>query len=289
MSLDRALAATRRDLRGARAELLDQRFHPHLSSCEIVAVLDPALQKGHRAQPNLGHAWRVNRNRLLLLGAAVGAAVVVAVVLILVVANGGSNSSPTTTVAAGAPSGSLAGIPQHGAILGNPSAPVTLIVYEDPQCPFCRNWNVNTLPTVLTDFVRTGRIKLEYRGVVIIGPNSVRGLRAIYAAADQNKLWNVADALYAHQGDENSGWITNGIIRTAADEAGADGEAILAELNSRAITADLTHAARQAAADQLRGTPSFIIERPPAVAQQLAVASLDPAPFVASLTAALQQ
>ena len=30
----------------------------------------------------------------------------------------------------------------------------------------------------------------------------------IFAAGEQNKLWNMSDALYAKQGEENSGWIT---------------------------------------------------------------------------------
>jgi protein-disulfide isomerase len=235
----------------------------------------------------------VNRNRLLLLAGAVGAAALAAVVLILVVANNGSNGSSSPTISGASttetPSRSLVGIPQHGDTLGNPSAPVTLVVYEDPQCPFCRRWNVETLPTVLRDFVRTGRINLVYRGVVIIGPNSVQGLRAIYAAAKQNKLWNMVDALYAHQSRENSGWITGTVILNAAREAGANGKAIVGRMGSPSVTADLTRAAKQAAADQVPGTPTFVLQRPPALSQPLAPTGLDPASFVSALTTALQQ
>jgi len=234
----------------------------------------------------------VKRRRLLLLGAAIGAAAVVAVVLIVVVSGGSSESGASTTSAdttGSPPSSSLAGIPQHGATLGNPNAPATLVVYEDPQCPFCRQWNVDTLPTVLRDYVRPGKINLEYRGVVIIGPNSVKGLRAIYAAAPQNKLWNMVDALYAQQGAENSGWITNDVIRSAAQQAGANPDQILARMNTPAVTAQLTRAAKQAAADQVRGTPTFVVEHPPALSQQLALTSLEPAEFDAALSAALGQ
>jgi len=233
----------------------------------------------------------VKRNRLLLLGGVLAAAALVAVVLIVVVSGGGSKSSTETTTGATttSPSGSLAGIPQHGATLGNPDAPTTLVVYEDPQCPFCRQWNVDTLPTVLQEFVRPGKIKLEYRGIVVIGPNSVKGLRGIYGAAPQNKLWNMVDALYANQGAENSGWITDEVIRKSAREAGADPAKVVAHMSSPAVTAQLTRAARQAAADQVQGTPTFVVEHPPALSQHLALTSLEPADFVASLSAALQQ
>jgi protein-disulfide isomerase len=232
----------------------------------------------------------VNRNRLILVGAAVGAAGLLAVVLVLVAGKSTTAISTTTDTTTTAAAASLfAGIPQHGDTLGKPSAPVSLIIYEDPQCPFCRNWNVQTLPTVLDQFVRTGKIKLVYRGVVIIGPDSVRGLRAVYAAEKQSKLWNLVDALYAHQGVENSGWITNRVILAAASEVGADGQAILAGMGSAAVNADLVKAQNQAKADRLQGTPTFIIQRPPpALAQGLTVTGLDPASFVGSLSAALQ-
>ena len=233
----------------------------------------------------------MKRNRLILVAAAVGGAALVAAVLIHV-AGKGSSSTTTTTSATTATTKTaanlFAGVPQHGDTLGKASAPVTLIVYEDPQCPFCRNWNVDTLPTVIDQFVRTGKINLVYRGVVIIGPDSVRGLRAIYAAAKQNKLWNVADALYARQGAENSGWITNGVILAAARDAGANGQAIVAGMGASTVDAALNAAQKQAIADHLQGTPTFIIQRPPAVAQQLPVPGLDPASFVSALAAALQ-
>ena len=115
--------------------------------------------------------------------------------------------------------------------------------------------------------MRTGKIKLEYRGVVIIGPDSVRGLRAIYAAGMQNKLWNFADALYAHQGAENSGWITNAVILAAARVRHATTAKVLADADSSAVTARAERGARRRrAADQLRGTPTFIIQRPPGAA-----------------------
>jgi protein-disulfide isomerase len=231
----------------------------------------------------------VNRNRLILVGAAVGVAGLLALVLVLL-AGSKKTAAPTTTATqtTAAPSRSLAGIPQHGSTIGKAGAPATLVVYEDPQCPYCRNWNASTLPTVVDQYVRTGKLKLEYRGVVIIGQDSVRGLRAIYAAGAQNRLWSFADALYSHQGAENSGWITDAVILAAAREAGAGGQAILAAMGSAKVSAALTIAQKQARAGNLRGTPTFVVVRPPALAQQLTVPGLDPASFMPSLSAALQ-
>jgi protein-disulfide isomerase len=232
---------------------------------------------------------RVQRNRLLLLAAALGVAAVVAVVLIIVAGGGSGSSSTTTTAAADGPATKalFAGIPQHGDTLGDPGAPATLTVYEDPQCPYCQQWNLNTLPTVLDTFVRPGRVKLVYHGIEIVGPNSLDGLRAIYAAGDQNKLWTFADALYAQQGEENSGWITPEVIRTAATESGANGDAILTRAKSAAVLSALKAAEAEAVADKLRGTPTFVLQKQLGSRTQVS-APLDPSGFSAVLTAALQ-
>jgi protein-disulfide isomerase len=226
----------------------------------------------------------------LLLAAAIGAAAIVAVVVIVFASRGHSTSATTTAPPQGSTSRAspLAGIPQRGDTLGLARAPVSITVFEDPQCPFCRQWDVETLPTVIERYVRPGRVKLVYRGVQIIGPNSLPGLRAIYAAATQNKLWTLVDELYQRQGQENSGWITPAVLRAAARAGGANADAILAGSSSPGVDAALREAAKEATVDGLRGTPTFVVERPPGLPQQLSVPALDPASFTAALDAALQ-
>lgn len=239
----------------------------------------------------LGHAVAVSRNRLLLLAGAVGVAAIVVVVVILVGAGSDSKSNnAVSTASAAAPREKpfLAGVPQHGDTLGAADAPATLRIYEDPQCPFCRDWALGTLPSVVADYVRPGRLKLVYHGVQIVGPNSQPGLRAIYAAGRQNKLWNLTDALYRRQGAENSGWITPALISEAAASVGANGAAIRATAPTAAVTAQLTAAARQASVDRVQGTPTFVLQRPPSLPQQLNLTALDPATFESALAAALQ-
>src|SRR5436309_3565814 len=178
------------------------------------------------------------RNRLYLLAAAGAAAIVVVAVIVIVSATGGS-SSPTTTTSVVSQSGSrsiFAAVPQHGDTLGRADAPVTLTVFEDPQCPFCRQWNLDTLPTVVDTYIKTGRVKIVYRGIEIIGGNSIAGLRAVYAAGVQNKLWNMADALYERQGAENSSWITLAVIREAATSVHANAVKLIKDADSKAVT-----------------------------------------------------
>ena len=233
---------------------------------------------------DLGHASGVKRARLLLAVGAVAAAAVI-VVVVLVVTSGTSHPKSSSSTATRSV---FAGVEQHGDTLGRPSAPVAITVFEDPQCPFCRQWSLDTLPTVIKRYVRTGRVKLVYRGIQIIGPNSVQGLVAIYAAGAQNKLWNMADALYRLQGGENSGWITDAIVGEAAAAGGADPAALDTASSAGAVAIAITEARRESVADAVAGTPTFLIERPPGLPKHLAVPALDPASFTAALDAALR-
>jgi protein-disulfide isomerase len=203
-----------------------------------------------------------------------------------------TGTTPTTTSSTpvngpAAIAAMFAGIPQHGDTLGKADAPVTMVVFEDPQCPYCAEWNLGTLPTVLTQFVRTGKIKLVYRGILIIGSNSATGLRAVVGAGAQNKLWNMNEALYANQGKENSGWITSNLVLALAADLGIDGKQLVKDANSKATTRALGAAATEATKDKVQGTPSFEIINPPAVPTELHETSLAPAGFVQALTAAI--
>jgi len=232
---------------------------------------------------------------LLILGGAIAAAVV-AVVVIVVVAGSGSGSSSTTTTTTTQPGSgggteaksTFAGLPQQGDTLGKASAPVALTVFEDPQCPFCRQWNIDTLPTVVQNYVRTGRIKIVYRGVVVIGDNSLVGLAAIYAAAEQNKLWQMAEALYERQGDENSGWITVPLVRSAAKEIGLSPAKVVTAMRSATVTSAIRKSVNEARALGINGTPTFAIQKPLGTLQQLQVSGLEPGDFTPALDQALQ-
>jgi protein-disulfide isomerase len=233
------------------------------------------------------------RNRLLVLAGAIAAAVVAVVVIVVFVGHGSGSSSITTTTAT-QPSGgteaksTFAGVPQAGDTLGKASAPVTLTVFEDPQCPFCRQWNIDTLPTVVQNYVRTGRIKIVYRGVVVIGDNSLVGLAAIYAAAEQNKLWQMAEALYERQGDENSGWITIPVVRSAAKEIGLSSAEVTTVMRSAAVTSAIRKSVNEAQSLGINGTPTFAIQKPLGSLQQLQVSGLEPGDFTPALDQALQ-
>jgi protein-disulfide isomerase len=145
--------------------------------------------------------------------------------------------------------------------LGSPNAKVTLIEYADIQCPACRQYTETLFPTVVDEYVRTGKVKAEFRGYPFLGDDSLKGERFLLAAAEQNKMWQLMDAFYRNQGAEHSGWLTDDLIRKLASQIpGLDVDTLFA----RAQSDELGQAAQQSAAAAqsagIQGTPTLLVQ-----------------------------
>jgi len=213
-------------------------------------------------------AAATRRRRLIRLGAVLGAAIAVVAVLIAVSTSGSGSKTASTTAAAGPVAGArqsaamLSGIPQRGLTLGDPKAPVRVVEFADLQCPFCRAYTLSTMPSLVKDYVRPGKVKMEFRSLAFIGPDSVRAARVAQAAAQQNKLWNFVDLAYFNQGKENSGWATDAVLRrVAAAVPGLDVNRAFAQRDSAAVTKQLNAANALANSSGVQSTPTFLVGR----------------------------
>ena len=180
------------------------------------------------------------------------------------------------------------GIEQHGAALGSPDAPLTLVEYADLQCPYCARWAHETLPTLIEDYVKPGKLRIVFNGLAFIGEDSDSALRTAIAAGRQNHLWDVVHALYVHQGGENAGWVTDELIRvTTGGVAGLDVERMLDVRRESTIEAELKHAADEAREAGIAGTPAFQLGPTGGALELLRVDLLGPEGIVPALEAAL--
>jgi protein-disulfide isomerase len=203
-------------------------------------------------------------------GIAIGAAVALVVVALLL-RNHDSTSPATAT-----PVVALDGIAQDGSVLGSPSAKVMLIEYADPQCPACRLYTESIFPTVVDEYVRPGKVATEFRGFPFIGGDSVTGYRYLLAAGRQDKLWNLAETLYRSQGAENSGWLTEELVRRlAAEIPGLDVDRLLSDAQRPDIVEQASSAAAKASAAGIQGTPTFLVKIGDNAPYLIEVASVD--------------
>ena len=102
----------------------------------------------------------------------------------------------------------LDGIPQRGNLLGSATAPIRLVEYADPQCPYCAQYARDVFPILVREYVRAGKVEMEFRGLWFLGPDSGSALSTASAAGAENRFWNVLDLLYRNQGPENA-WVSD--------------------------------------------------------------------------------
>lgn len=159
----------------------------------------------------------------------------------------------------------------NGNKLGSDDAPVKITMYEDFQCPFCLKFTAEQEGEIIEQFVKTGRVQLEYQHFPILGTESVKAALASQCAADQGKFWQYHNRLFVEQAkagqveDEklNVGRYTDDKLKSFASELGLDSAKFNACLDSGEHLDAVTDQQRVARQFGITGTPGFIVNGQP--------------------------
>ena len=128
----------------------------------------------------------------------------------------------------------------------------------------------------MREYVRPGKVRIEFQGVDFIDADSTRGLRFALAAGQQGKLWHVIHLLFANQGEERSGWVTDELLASVGRAVpGLDVEEAFANRDSQAVTDQLEEIASAAEAAGIDGTPSFAAGPTNGAIERVEISSLD--------------
>ena len=191
-------------------------------------------------------------------GLAVLALLVVGIAVAALRASSGDTGLPRTGPVPGAQAiaAEYAGVPERGTVLGRPGAPRTLVLYADPQCPFCGRFERDALPELVGDEVRAGTLRIGSRLLSFIGADSERAARTLLAAGAQDRLWPLLALMARFQGGENSGYVTTAYLRRLAGAVpGLDVARAGRDAAGAGVTAWLAAAKAAAARDGVRSTP----------------------------------
>jgi protein-disulfide isomerase len=202
------------------------------------------------------------RTRLLKLAAgAAFLAVAVVLVLIVIATSNSGDGGDKKLEGVSEVNRRLAGIPQDGMVLGDPSAPVKVVEFADLQCPYCKAFTEEQLAPIIENQVKKGEAKVAFHNFTIIGEQSLPAGAAALAAGAQGRGWNFVELFYANQGSENSGYADDEFLEAVAKGAGVSD---LARWNrERAkFTAEVEATTAEAEKLGFGGTPSLAIEGP---------------------------
>jgi protein-disulfide isomerase len=177
----------------------------------------------------------------------------------------GSATDPTALDGAADANALFKGIPQKGLVLGKPSAPVEMQMFIDVQCPVCQDYEINSLPTVVQKYIRTGKVQLHLQPWAFLGGNgsqSFSGRLGLIAASFQNRGYEYAKVLYDNQGTENTGWLTGQeMANIAASVNGLNMSKWQAAANSSDAKSIASAVDKVAAQKKVSGTPTIFIGR----------------------------
>ncbi|WP_428324428.1 DsbA family protein [Nitrosopumilus sp.] len=148
-------------------------------------------------------------------------------------------------------------------ILGDPSAPVTIVEFGDYQCHQCYNWFHNTKPAITRDYIDTGKANLVFVDMAFLGRDSGPAAQATYCAEDQGMYWEYHDMLYnAQESKIDGGWADTERLKAFAFSMGLDMELFESCLDSGKYSKRVQYNTQQARDHNVRGTPGFFIVGP---------------------------
>ena len=151
---------------------------------------------------------------------------------------------------------------------GNATAPIQIVEYSDFQCPFCKRFYTETEAALEENFVRTGKIYFTYRSAGNWVSQNIGGINtesqdaalAAYCAADQNKFWEMHDALFSNNRDlENQGSFSDKRLTAIAESVKLDMTAYQDCYDKGKYKDQVQQDFDDATAAGISGTPFFVM------------------------------
>jgi protein-disulfide isomerase len=135
-------------------------------------------------------------------------------------------------------------------VAGDPEGDVTVVEFYDVRCPYCRRM----LPVMAELLHGDPHIRLVYKDIPILGPQSVVGAKALLAAQRQGGYQKLHDLVMA-----GPAGVTEESLRTQAQRAGLDWDRLQRDMADPAIARRLNDNLALARALGIDGTPAYVI------------------------------
>jgi protein-disulfide isomerase len=117
---------------------------------------------------------------------------------------------------------------ENGKAVGNPDAKIKITVYEDFQCPACKEYSSSIESQLLqSSYITNGQVYYEFMQFPFIDSQSVskesrQAANASMCALAQGRFWDYHDILFANQTGENVGAYTDKRLQAFAESLGLD-------------------------------------------------------------------
>ena len=138
--------------------------------------------------------------------------------------------------------------------------------WGDLQCPVCAAFTQSSgFSQVLTNLVRTGKVKIDYRSVETATqdlPTFQTQQAAALAAGKQNRLWNFTELFYRQQQTENSGYVNESFLTGLANQAGLNVSQWKTARSDPSLVSQVNTDISSAQSQQVSSTPTVQFKGP---------------------------
>ena len=153
-------------------------------------------------------------------------------------------------------------------ILGDAQAAVTIFIFSDYQCPFCGKFFKESELLIRKNYVETGKLKMVYKDLAFLGPESIVAAQAAECAKDQGKYWAYHDAIFEIEikefetlgNNEHTGNLNKETFKKIASDLKMNTDEFLACFDSQKYAAEVEKDTKEANSIMERpSTPTIFI------------------------------
>lgn len=137
-----------------------------------------------------------------------------------------------------------------------------MVLYEDPQCPYCRRFE-RRCGDMLRREVAAGAVAIEYRMRCFLGPESVRADNALALAAEEQRFDQLRMELFANQPPEQTGGFTTEDLLELGRRAGLTSDSYVSGVKEGRYQRWVEQAEERFASEDPGGTPFALIDGKP--------------------------
>jgi protein-disulfide isomerase len=155
-------------------------------------------------------------------------------------------------------------LPQNGFSFGPSDARVTIVLFSDLECPYCRELAKTLRENVPSKYPRDVRVRFEDFPLEKIHPWARAAAEAGRCLGDQKQdaFWVWHDWVFEHQKDVTEANLRDNAIRTATDEH-LGGERVSSCMDNHATAAEIEQSIKAGEELQIQQTPTFFINGRP--------------------------
>ncbi|RRJ29561.1 DsbA family protein [Halocatena pleomorpha] len=153
-------------------------------------------------------------------------------------------------------------------IMGTGDAPLDMYYWSEYQCPYCAQFESETLPQIIQNYVTSGVVRLIFIEYPYLGSDSMTAAvmdQCVWRQvkeSDPSAYWRWHSAVFEAQGETNSGWASKANlldISRAVGGVSADTVDQCMSANRQAIETEIESDSQQVRSLGINGTPAFVL------------------------------